>query len=32
MPRQVVITERIARKYFKDEDPIGKNSDLYRNV
>ena len=24
MPRQVVITERIARKYFKDEDPIGK--------
>ena len=22
--RQVVITERIARKYFKDEDPIGK--------
>ena len=24
MPRQVVITERIARKYFQDEDPIGK--------
>lgn len=24
MPGQVVITERIARKYFKDEDPIGK--------
>lgn len=24
MPRQVVITERIAQKYFKDEDPIGK--------
>ena len=24
MPRQVVITERIARKYFKDEDPICK--------
>lgn len=23
-PGQVVITERIARKYFKDEDPIGK--------
>ncbi len=24
MPGQVVITERIASKYFKDEDPIGK--------
>lgn len=24
MPRQVVITERIARKYFQDEDPMGK--------
>lgn len=24
MPGQVVITERIAQKYFKDEDPIGK--------
>ena len=24
MPRQVVITERIARKYFKGADPIGK--------
>lgn len=24
MPGQVVITERIARKYFQDEDPIGK--------
>ena len=24
MPGQVVITERIARKYFKEEDPIGK--------
>ncbi|WP_455592965.1 ABC transporter permease [Bacteroides sp.] len=24
MPRQVVITERIAEKYFRDEDPIGK--------
>lgn len=24
MPKQVVITERIARKYFKDEDPMGK--------
>ena len=24
MPRQVVITERIAQKYFKDEEPIGK--------
>lgn len=24
MPNQVVITERIARKYFKEEDPIGK--------
>ncbi len=24
MPGQVIITERIARKFFKDEDPIGK--------
>lgn len=24
MPKQVVITERIAQKYFRDEDPIGK--------
>ena len=24
MPGQVVITERIARKYFRDEEPMGK--------